>query len=377
MNSQIRPLTKVDSVMGRRITTRFDWTLRFLSSVKLGIGLMIVVAVATILGTVIVQAPLAEPGQIDQLYAPQTRQIFEFLGLLDVFHAGWYVTLLALLCLNITFASIDRFPATWQYLRKPKTIVDESFIETLPFHSLYLSKKESVHVEGQVFRAFRCLGLKVTPVTKSGLSSIFGEKGKCSRLAVYVVHASLLLIFAGAIIDSLFGFHASLTLLEGETSDKVILQTGQATVSLPFQIRCDGAGVEHYSDGTPRKWWSDLVILQQGREVSRKRILVNDPMDYGGIRIFQSSFGASGVPAVNFTGLQIAKQPGQNIIWLGSFLMITGLIYSFYFSHQRIWAILRINENGHTVLKLGGTSNKNQVAFGKAFQAMVKTLDGD
>jgi cytochrome c biogenesis protein ResB len=50
--------------------------------------------------------------------------------------------------------------------------------------------------------------------------------------------------------------------------------------------------------------------------------------------------------------------------------MITGLIYSFYFSHQRTWAILRINENGHTVLKVGGTSNKNQVAFGKAFQAI-------
>ena len=46
----------------------------------------------------------------------------------------------------------------------------------------------------------------------------------------------------------------------------------------------------------PRKWWSDLVIVQNGQEVSSKRILVNDPMDYGGIRIFQSSFGSSGNP---------------------------------------------------------------------------------
>src|SRR5262249_42563285 len=61
-------------------------------------------------------------------------------------------------------------------------------------------------------------------------------------------------------------------------------------------IRCDAAGVESYADGTPKKWWSDLVIVRNGQDVSRKRILVNDPMDYGGIRIFQSSFGSSGNP---------------------------------------------------------------------------------
>jgi cytochrome c biogenesis protein len=67
---------------------------------------------------------MAEPGQIEQLYAPQTRQILEGLGLFDVFHSSWFIALLGLLCLNITFASIDRFPGTWEYLRHPQRELD-------------------------------------------------------------------------------------------------------------------------------------------------------------------------------------------------------------------------------------------------------------
>ncbi len=480
MNTQVRAIGNTPEVRKTRPHSQLDSVLRSLSSVKFGIGLMIVLAAAVILGTLVVQAPMAEPGQIEQLYAPQTRQVFEALGLFDVFHSGWFIALLGLLCLNITFASIDRFPGTWQYLRYPQMELDESSIEALELHSIQTQNLGPQQLEANVLDRFRNFGFNVHRSANGLRTVIFGEKGKYSRLAVYLVHASLLLIFLGAMIDSVFGFRAYLSLPEGESSDRVELRTQNATMQLPFHIRCDAAGVEHYADGTPKKWWSDLVVLQNGQPVSRKHILVNDPMDFGGIRIFQSSFGSSGNPrefaltvkpknganaetsplvlrpgevaklkemniAVralqfipdfvmhgsaihsrsnepsnpalelevsrsdgtqwktwafqnmpdshgtpnlpydvrfesvrmnHFTGLQIAKQPGQNVIWAGCFLMVAGLIVSFYASHQRVWALLRVNDRGQNVLWLGGTSNKNKLDFERKFRALERSLAG-
>jgi cytochrome c biogenesis protein len=479
MNTQVKVIGNASKVHKAPSRSDLDSVLRSLSSVKFGIGVMIVLAATTILGTLILQAPMAEPGQIEQLYAPQIRQVFDLVGLFDVFHSGWFITLLALLCLNITFASIDRFPGTWQYLRHPQTELDQSSIEAMELHSIQTQNLEPQQLEANVLERFRNLGFRVHRSANESRMMIFGEKGKYSRLSVYVVHTSLLLIFLGAMIDSIFGFRAYLSLPEGESSDRVELRAKNATtVQLPFHIRCDAAGVEHYADGTPKKWWSDLVILQNGQPVSRKHILVNDPMDFGGIRVFQSSFGSSGNPrefaltmtpkdsanavsspvvirvgeavqptglniavrvlefipdfamhgseihsnsnepnnpallleltAVDgtqwktwafqkmpnfhgapnlpydirfesvrmnhFTGLQITKQPGQNVIWAGCFLMVAGLIVSFYFSHQRVWALIRTNDKSQSVLWLGGSSSKNKLDFERRFRGLEKNL---
>jgi cytochrome c biogenesis protein len=475
MNSQVQMIGKTDSTT-KHSQDWLDVSLRFLSSVKFGIGLMIALAVVTILGTLILQAPMADAGQIEQLYAPQTRQILEELGLFDVFHSSWFIALLGLLCLNITFASVDRFPGTWEYLRHPQKELDEKLIDALRLNAFHSHKSSKLQLEEKVRGLLQSHGFQTSQSSRASRTVIFGEKGKYSRLAVYIVHASLLLIFLGAMIDSVFGFRAYLSLTEGESSNQVELRGKNSVVRLPFQIRCNAAGVEHYADGTPKKWWSDLVIVQNGQEVSSKHILVNDPIDYGGIRIFQSSFGSSGNPREfiltlpeqpggtslsvtlrpgerrlvkenglslralqfipdfamhgseihshsnepnnpalqlevtdgsgaqwkswvfqkmpdfhaseampyhirfesvrmsHFTGLQIAKQPGQNIIWAGCSLMVAGLILSFYFSHQRVWALVRVNEKGESVLRLGGSANKNKLDFEKKFRALEQSL---
>ncbi len=64
--------------------------------------------------------------------------------------------------------------------------------------------------------------------------------------------------------------------------------------TLPFSIRCDGTGEETYKDGTPKRWWSKLAIVDAGREVSRKEIVVNDPLVYHGVRFYQASYGRTG-----------------------------------------------------------------------------------
>jgi len=51
---------------------------------------------------------------------PAQKLIYGSLGLFDIYRSRYFTLLLAITGLNIILASIDRFPAAWQYIRKPK-----------------------------------------------------------------------------------------------------------------------------------------------------------------------------------------------------------------------------------------------------------------
>ena len=73
-----------------------------------------------------------------------------------------------------------------------------------------------------------------------------------------------------------------------------------------------------------------------------------------------------------YTGLQVTRDPGVWIVWVGSGLLILGLIISFFFSHQRVWAKLPKSPEGEIIL--AGSTNKNRVAFEKAFGQWVEEI---
>jgi cytochrome c biogenesis protein len=123
--------------------------------------------------------------------------------------------------------------------------------------------------------------------------SLFAERNRMSEMAVYIVHASLLLIFFGGIVDALWGWRGFVNLNQGEQSNLIAMQNGTQK-ALPFAIRCDGAGQENYTDGTPKRWWSQLVVVHDGKDVERKEIVVNDPLVYKGVRFYQASYGSNG-----------------------------------------------------------------------------------
>ena len=122
---------------------------------------------------------------------------------------------------------------------------------------------------------------------------LFAQKGAWSRFGVYVVHLSILIIFIGAIIGAIMGSKGSVMLAEGSTTDRIYLRDAHSSqLPIGFQVRCDRFGVDYYSTGAPKEYWSDLVVLQDGNEILSKTIEVNNPLQYGGFTFYQSSFQA-------------------------------------------------------------------------------------
>ncbi|HYN15797.1 MAG TPA: cytochrome c biogenesis protein ResB [Terriglobales bacterium] len=266
---------------------------QILRSVRTGIILLILVGLAVMAGTLILQRPITEPAKLHQAYSPETLRLLDALRLTDVFHSWWFVLLLSLLSANIVVASIERFPVAWCYYSRPTRHAEPHFFTALAMKQAIPVRGPRVDME-KVELAFRRAGWKPQYVSDDrGSVSLYAERFRIARMAPFVVHASLLLILVGGIIDAVWGYKGFISLGQNESTNQLELPDGTHK-ALPFAIRCDGAGQENYADGSPKRWWSRLAVLENGREVRHKEIVVNDPLSYRGLRFYQASYGATG-----------------------------------------------------------------------------------
>jgi cytochrome c biogenesis protein len=87
-------------------------------------------------------------------------------------------------------------------------------------------------------------------------------------------------------------------------------------------------------------------------------------------------FELVGYQPKKFTGLQITKDPGVNIVWIGSTMIVVGITLSSFIYHRRLWAKV-IPAEGGVVVHIGGNTHKSQIDFQKEFRKLterIKTL---
>jgi cytochrome c biogenesis protein len=116
-----------------------------------------------------------------------------------------------------------------------------------------------------------------------------GERGRFRPLGPYVVHLALLVILAGALMGKFLGVQGRVTLMEGETA-QTFTSEGQET-PLDFQMRLDRFQMLTYPDGTPREFRSDLTFSRPGNSPRQAVVRVNEPVTFGGLTFYQSSYG--------------------------------------------------------------------------------------
>lgn len=284
------------------IPKRFHKTL---SNLRTGVVLLILVVIASALGTFILQRPATDPDQMKAAYSPMALAWLDRLALTDVFHAWWFLGLLSLVSLSIIFVSLERFPNSWRFYARPYKRTDSHFRAANPFR-VELPIKNAEQGLNAAERALHKLHWPVERITTDGQTSLYCEKRRFSVMAVYVIHASLLLIFAGGIVDGIFGYSGYMTLQRGQQGNQIELRTG-GKKQIPFSVKCYSAGQENYADGSPKKWWSKLAVVEDGKEVATKEIVVNDPLVHNGLRFYQASYGPTG----KLDGLKLtAKREG-------------------------------------------------------------------
>jgi cytochrome c biogenesis protein len=295
------------------------WTKLYqtLASVRTGIFLILIVGIFAAAGTVILQRPTTEPDAMQRSYSPETLRWLDRLQLTDIYHSWWFLTLLCLFCVCLIFVSLDRWPNAWKVYSRPVRFAAPHFRLGLP-QTAKLPVSDGAAALSTTERVLARFGFKAERVTEEGATGLFAEKQRFSVLAVFIVHLSLLFIFAGYIVDGVVGYRGYMNIPEGSTLGQITISDnrgGESKRALPFLVRCDGAGEETYADGSPKKWWSKLVVIENGKEAVSKMIVVNDPLVYKGIHIYQSSMGQSGTPrALTFTATPTGGGEAVNVM---------------------------------------------------------------
>ncbi len=73
--------------------------------------------------------------------------------------------------------------------------------------------------------------------------------------------------------------------------------------------------------------------------------------------------------------LAVQYDPGRTPVYIGFLLLIASLCGVFFFSHQRIWAVIEPAEIGSKVY-IGGNTNRNRPAFEGRFNSLVESVTG-
>ena len=234
----------------------------FFISVRLAIVLLSAIAFGAVLGTIIPQQEAAET--FAARLHPTLLAVFEALQLFDVYHSAWFLLLLLLLAANLIACSAHRLPAAWKQFRGIHPTAGTVRIGNFPPERVAATEGPPVEQLPRLEALLRKRCGRVRRLETPGGFILVAQKGGFSRFGVFVVHLGVLLLIAGGLAGAIFGIRGHMEIAEGETSNTLSFQGGKPSQSLPFSIRCDRFTVEHYPNGAPKLFRSDLTFIQKG-----------------------------------------------------------------------------------------------------------------
>ena len=254
---------------------------KFFSSVKLAIILLIVIAVASVVGTLIPQ------GLPEAAYAARYGQLsglFTALQLTRLYHSLWYLALLLLFAINTAVCTIVRLPAKWRRVVSPKIETNPAGLQALNVRSRFGKNRPVSEVRAALESLLASRHYRVRSVEKETRWHVLASKRRMGHLGSDAVHLGLLVILAGGIVSGLSSVRNELDLAEGQTA-KV---PGAA-----FEIRLDRFETEYYPQGMVKAWKSTVTVLEAGAGVLTRTIQVNKPLSYKGFNFYQTSYGSN------------------------------------------------------------------------------------
>ena len=283
---------------------------------------------------------------------PAMVDVFDWLGFFRVFSAPWFIFLLTLLAVSIVVCTLDRTPGLWRAARHVKVAQGPSFYDLERDHRARFSGVDEEALES-VTVALRRRHFRLTRQDAAGAVHVYGDKYRFLKLATLLTHLGLILFLAGAALTNLLGFETVVFLGQGDTAPVQAVGTPDnllvKNINFEAPTRPDGS----FADFT-----TDLAVYQNGQQVARKTIRVNDPLYFDGYAFHQNTFGPAEIMTVH--------DPSGTLVWQGPVLLagqLSGLPQGFMTipgSSIGLLLVLDHTDAGAPVLALTGITPSAQ-----------------
>jgi cytochrome c biogenesis protein len=303
-----------------------------LSSMRFAVSLLTVLAVASVVGTVLKQA---EPypnyvAQFGQFWFP----VFKALGLYDVYHASWFLVILTFLVVSTSLCIYRNGPSMLREMRSYREQASETSLRHFAHRAEFDGALECNAASGRLTRYLAGQGYRFRVKSAGGGAEnvlIAAKAGSYRRLGYILTHSAIVIICVGGLLDgnlplklmqltgsivaetrdipqskvpahsrlstANLSFRGNVTIPEGSSADVVFMNFGDGYLvqDLPFTIALKKFYIEHYSTGQPKDFASDLVVFdKETGQTLEHTIRVNHPLIYRGVAIYQASFADGG-----------------------------------------------------------------------------------
>jgi cytochrome c biogenesis protein len=221
----------------------------------------------------------------DPLFGTAGVGALERLSVFMVFRSAWFSAALVVLVLSIVCCTINRIPRLWRGVSDTRVIQPEPFFDPrLPDRA----EMRDVSVEA-VGRVLRKRGLKVSEaIADDGSRYVYGDRNQYSKLATLFTHLGLITFLLAAAVSSRLGDEQGLVVAEGESL--TVQPIGTPGLLLVKNLGFEAPGLD---TGNATDFTTDLAVYQDGKEIARKTIRVNDPLSVEGYTFHQNGFGAA------------------------------------------------------------------------------------
>jgi cytochrome c biogenesis protein len=303
--------------------------IELLSSMRFAIALLVVLSIASIIGTVLTQDD-PYPNYVNQ-FGPFWADIFRSLSLYTVYSAWWFMLILGFLMVSVSLCVIRNAPKMIADIKSWKDKVRESSLRAFHHKGEFAVSGTRAEASATLSKLSGRLGYKFVTRESDGATLIAAKRGALTKLGYISAHLAIVIICLGGLLDSnlpiklqmwMFNktpinsnsvindipaehrlsqsnptFRGYAWVPEGEHVSTAILNqpNGSLIQDLPFSIQLNKFIVDYYSTGMPKLFASDIVVIDHktGEKIPA-RVEVNKPFEYDGVSIYQSSFQDGG-----------------------------------------------------------------------------------
>jgi cytochrome c biogenesis protein len=320
------------STAGIQLKTRQRWVaevVELFSSMRFAISLLTLIAVASIIGTVLQQnQPM--PNYVNQ-FGPFWFEVFGKLGLYAVYSAWWFLMIMGFLVLSTSLCIARNGPKMLKDISSWRENVREQSLRNFHHKAEWTAATPVAGMALQLAQRIGANGYKVKLLEKDGATLIAAKKGAANKLGYIFAHSAIVIICLGGLLDSDLPirfqqwfydktpftgngvisqipaehrlglgnptFRGNTLIPEGASSSTAIIpqQNGVMIQDLPFTIQLKRFVIDYYSTGMPKLFASDVIVRDNatGKDFAAT-IKVNEPLIYNGVAVYQSSFEDGG-----------------------------------------------------------------------------------
>ncbi|MBA2254237.1 MAG: cytochrome c biogenesis protein ResB [Chloroflexi bacterium] len=328
-----RPRTRRSFAAGDPLAGLGRAAWRTLTSVRFAVLQITVLVVAGLIGTMVRQMPafaLRDPSAYAKELAdlhrrfdgvnllglsigPGMVELFDRLGFFRVFSAPWFLVMMTLLVVSIIVCTLDRTPRLWRGVRLVRPVQPPEFFDLrLPERARFDGAALGTGELRGVLRSRHYKVRENPDPDDTRLRHVYGDRNQYLKMATLFTHLGLILFLVGGVVTSAFGYETVLFVGNGATAPV-------QPVGTPHNLLVKNLGFEapRRANGSFEDFRTTLAVFQDGREIARKTIRVNDPLSVANFVFHQNTFG----PAAD---LEILDPEGR-LVWSGP-LLLTGAL---------------------------------------------------